>query len=1674
MCNCYANSASKYLAGLLLAGVALASQCVLAADIELLHSFKNDAIADVPLEQITGIQFDSNNVLHAVIEQSGAMLRFPGGKAEKALDGINAEGSKKKRIKITGFSFLDDESVLLVDSKNSLIHHLALSSGEQLSVYGEKGKKAGMLIAPQDLAYSINRRIYIADAGNNEISVYSPSGIFLYSLGQAEIDPKLRLRKPTNVSVDRMERVYVLQPGRTPTLVVYEPNGKLHTRHSAETLKSALGPKIALSAMAVDENGRMILADTNAGKLIEFDWQSGKRISSFGSQGLGPAQYRGISALALSSSSELAVFDKKNKKLDIYKLSESKTNLDQRAWLPNIGKAEFIAASCSVAYQLRNLNSLCLNAKTKKVTINTRDGETIHELKGNFKKPFRASYNDKNIVILDRSRLFVFDINGNAITEFGSSGKKDGQLGGATDIFLHGDRIYVAEASSSRVQVFSLKGVYLDKLPRQRDKKNPLFGKPAAIAVDANRNIYVADQKKRKILVFSNAFDFLYEIGESINSPGSFKSIADLAIDTDNNLYVLTQTGLKEQTIQVYRGPEKVFEFASYSKANQTGIGRGVTLSVSPTSKTIVSVFDQADPKNPGLVKFNYLQVPPPVSGLEIQGGDEVTELSWQKVPGAYTSEYRIYAANNLSDRFTLVETTKDINAKIEHAAGDSYKYIRISAVSGFGTEGPQSKVRDNIYYLAKELIAEGDFDQAVNVLSADLQRNSLQPRSHKLLGDILKENKEYAEAAVHYAAMREFPGYEISGLNLQVEALYLNKDYSEAMALARDAVKIAKDDIASYINCGRLSLKIGDPVGAFVCLEDGLKIESSNSELLFLMAESHIQLGTTDEGLKLLDKAIANDQKNPELWTRSGDLYLQLKQYKEASDKFTSALELDAENTQAQLGLAKSYMALKDWPNAKSVALTLSGAPETEASGNYLLGLMAIEEGKPAHAIIPLSKASRSDPENAEIWIALADSYAELGKTSESVASLRSAVEADPEYFPALKSLGITLVSNEEFAEAAEILTHAAKLNTKDFDVVLMAAQAMYGSDQYLHAAEYSQKAINLDKDNTDALTLSALIARKRGKIGEAIEHLKTAVDLSKNNYDLHIQLGELYLDNNIYDHAQKILERATIINKASDKAYILMGNMYLTRRLFDKSIAAYELAIKSNASPDNKLLLDTAYAEKKRSLEFSSNAPQLVLEDLKINPVFSAAYKQYTDKPVASVKVRNVSGIEYGNLKISFQVKGYMDFPSSEVIAKLAPNSTQEVSLSATFSNRILDIDEDTGVQVEVKLSFVREGRNDYINLTRPMTIYGKNAMMWSNQNMIGSFVTPKDDSLRNFVRQSVNEFKPKTGPLSENLVTAMTLFSAFSAHGIRYEVDPNNPFSSLKSDQIDYVQFGRETLRLKSGDCDDLSVLFSAALENMGVETAIVDVPGHLMLMFNTNLDKDQIEQVSGQSDLLVIHNDQVWVPLEVTMIGTSFSEAWAEGARKIQKFKEEGSMQIIALHDAWQQFQPVTLKQASYEIRLPVTEKVTPIVQREQQLLLQKNLDRLIAPYKAMLVNNAEDYLARMQIAVIYAKNGLQTLAIAELDELAKSDGNNSAVHNNRGNIYLERGDLLRAREAYEQAERLDPSDGGIKLNLAIVGYMQGEIGYARKKFKQASELNKAILESYTTFSKLLKS
>jgi len=1573
---------------------------------------------------------------------------------------------------VRGLTRLDENSYLVSNADGSVVAIID-AEGNLIQRFGESGSREGQLDSPAGIDWSHNGRLYVADKGNNRISVFGLDGVFIRAMGQTGLKEEQRLEEPIQVFVDLQERVYVLEKRDNGIASIFNHDGKLLQRLTSKDFNKLAGGETEIINITIDDSGLLYAADEENGRILQIDWQTKKLVSSFGSKGDQRGQFEKVKAMAVLPGNKIAIADVENKKIEIYRLPENSYKKLKKFYLPTVAYERSIKLNCSTAYRLQGGNVLCLDADNNKVATYKSSGKKVKDFEGEFSNLKAASIDDQDIVILDGVKIKFYKLDGRMRFEAGSSGDEDGKFDSPRGVFLAKDKIYVADTGNDRIQIFSRDGIYLNKVANKEEGENELFKEPARVAVDNSNNMFVLDKEAKQVLVFAPDKKLLYRIGGKEDQPDAYTALYDIAVDNDENLYVLGAIEGNKTTVQVFNGPTRIVSFGARVEG-RVGLDEPVAISIPPANKTIVSIYDE---ELKAVKNYKFKQLPSKPGGLKVRGAIKDITLSWNKVPGSYTSRYKVYGAREKDGEYKYLTDVAGATATIENKSTFAPRFYRISAVSGFSVEGEPSNIREDVFQAGYTSYKEGKYKQAQEIFSASYKEDKTHGGVVKYLGLTALELNDINGALGYFVELSQIKGFEVEATNLQIKALVENREFVSAKAVIDRLIANNTASIDTIVYCGELSLNLGDAIGAIDCLEDAIKKDKDNIKAHFLIGQAYIKLGLTDKGLE--EFAIAENiaPEDASVWYQSGLAYQGLAdkdpgQHVQAIERFNKSLEIDKENDKTQLALAKSYLAQKDYDNVRNIAIKLAGNQETETEGRYLLGITAYATEDYPQALLSLSKATRADSSNSTAWLALADTYIQMKQEDKVKATLEKAVAGDDKSFDAAYRLGVLQYDEGEFPKAAVNLFDASVLQPDNFDTKFKLSQALLKAKAYNKAATTAASAGKLQPENVDVLVLQSEIFNKQGKNGKAIDYLKQAMKKQENSAELNTRLGAIYVENGVFDSAKSTLDTAILLDKTSAAPHVLMASMYTARRVYDKAIASLDKAVELDPSKENKLALDTAYAEQKRAIEFEKNAPKVIIKNLDLEQVFSAAYKQYVDKPIGKVSIENGSDKDYANLKLRFSVKDYMDFPFTLDIPLLKANSSEELELNAVFNNRILDIDEDTGVQVEVAVNFASNNKDDAIRITKPMTIYGKNAIIWKDLNMVGAFVTPKDDLLRDFVRQSLNENKPKADAVDRSLLTAMTLFDIYGAHGINYVIDPTSPYSDLTENTVDYVQFSRETLKLKSGDCDDLSVLLSASLENLGIETAIVDVPGHLLMMFNTGLAENERHLISLDDDLIVIREDKVWIPVEATMIGQSFAEAWAEGARKYHKYTKENKLQVVPLNTAWNTFKPVTLKPAPYTVSLPEKLRVEPMVLRETNILLEKSLDRLVKPYRALVSMDEDNVRARLQVAIIYAKYGLYDAANREFDDILSIDADNSAVYNNRGNIYFSQQDYERAIENYSYAEKLSANDAGIKMNISMANYQLGDLQLASSKYDEANMIDDTVKSKYSGYIKLL--
>lgn len=1523
--------------------------------------------------------------------------------------------------------------------------------GTRITTFGEEGSAAGELSYPAGVAVSANERVYVADRDNGRIAVFGPSGVFLHHMGSSELE------RPTALGVNAAEHVFVLDRTGDGRVYQFDARGGVIDQWSAEAL--AGDDELELSALALGPDNVLYVADKERGRVFVLDREQDRLVAGFGTRGSGEGQFDEISALAGLSGARVAVGDSGNAKIEVYRVGVE-GEAAERAWLPWVDRAQDNVSPCRRGPRVGEDAFLCLLPDEGAVVLRNAAGEDRQRYTAPEMGDLRTAVaDDRTVAVLHGEHLSLFQRSGERVTTIGGYGDGQSEFEEPVDVALGEDRVYVVDESLERIQVFSREGVFLRAIRDEAFGTNHIDD-PVAVVADDQGTVYIADAGRSDVAVFNGDGEFLYRLpGRDGEAGVRFTEVRDLAMDDDGQLYVLGGIDGAEARITVFNGPRVVFGFGSDSGgAGALDSPKRITVGAWPGTSVHVEGED-------GTTTLRYVQAPGRVTGVRIAGDRERVRLRWSPVAGSFVTQYRVYAAPIEGGDFLQIGESKAPEAAFDRRDQLARRY-RVVAVSGFDREGPRSSSARDRFGMALRALEAGEAGRGERLLRDLYSERGDDPAVIEALGRALLAQGAAGEAAELFQRLVEVAADTGAAQRLRVTALLEAEAHGEAFAAAQTAIEAGAANDQTLLHCAEAALVLRDAIGAVECLDRLPDDAEAWADGAFHLARARVALGLPDEAMTAVERGVSAAGGTPRAHARAAAILRELERNDAALRHYRRAVDGGVDDAAVYLGYARTALALERYDRVNNIASRLVSTSTTEPEGRYLRGLVAYEQGEHSRALVELRRATRARDDFVEAWLALADTYAAMERPADRRDALQSAWAADARSFDAAVRYGRLLREREDFAASIEPLRVAHEQRPEGVDLALDLADSLLRAERLQRARDVAEQAIKRASETAtrnDARVLLAEVNRRLGRTARATELVQTVMESRPDDAGLHIKLGRIYLDSNVYDRAEQALDKAQTLAPQNARVHRLLGDLYLAQRVFDDAISAYERAVDLEPNSRNRSALEAAFAEKERAREFEGDRPQVVLRKLQLEPVFAAAYKKYADEPFGSVIVENVGQRNYDDLTLTFRVKGYMDFATQHDIDELAAGDKKRIDLKAAFNNKMLDIDEDTGLQSEVALAYGAAGEADSIRLTQRLTVYGKNSILWGRDAMVGAFVTPRDDTVRDFVRRVVNEHRPEPGPLSEPVVTAMTLYDALSAHGMEYVVDPNSPFAEVEDDKIDYVQYPRESLRLKTGDCDDLSVLLSAALQNLGIETAMVQVPGHLFMMFNTGLAADKRDRVSADPDLTVVRDGEVWVPLEATLISESFADAWAEGAAKYTRHDRSGDLEVVTLERAWQQFEPVTLGPSNESVEIPQPSTVGPLVERDRELLLEKSIQRLTKPYRAMLATNPADRQARLQIAILQGRYGLYEEALAGFAEILAEHPGDSAALNNRANVFFKQGKIDKAIETYRQAETQAPNDAGIKVNLARAYYQRGDLGSAREKLAKAERIDPKVTE-----------
>lgn len=290
--------------------------------------------------------------------------------------------------------------------------------------------------------------------------------------------------------------------------------------------------------------------------------------------------------------------------------------------------------------------------------------------------------------------------------------------------------------------------------------------------------------------------------------------------------------------------------------------------------------------------------------------------------------------------------------------------------------------------------------------------------------------------------------------------------------------------------------------------------------------------------------------------------------------------------------------------------------------------------------------------------------------------------------------------------------------------------------------------------------------------------------------------------------------------------------------------------------------------------------------IESIKIivKDIYPQYYQYYNVIPILLVTVKNTADYPI-EVNIRSNIRRYSERAHETGYNRIPKGQTEDIPVHAIFGPKLLQASLREPAVVDLNIS-ARSGSKHNKTMSVQVMVHSKNA--WDGDSKkLGVFVTPDDPEILDKARELEKQMADSGSADLQDFRLAEYFFNHLKTEGVRYLSDPNIPY--YKDDR---VQFAEQTLSIKTGDCDDLVVLYASLLESIGITTAFVDVRdpeesmAHLYLLFDTGIPASQGHLISSNEKRYIIREIQgrktVWIPVETTLVEEGFKSAWDAAA------------------------------------------------------------------------------------------------------------------------------------------------------------------------------------------------
>jgi tetratricopeptide (TPR) repeat protein len=393
--------------------------------------------------------------------------------------------------------------------------------------------------------------------------------------------------------------------------------------------------------------------------------------------------------------------------------------------------------------------------------------------------------------------------------------------------------------------------------------------------------------------------------------------------------------------------------------------------------------------------------------------------------------------------------------------------------------------------------------------------------------------------------------------------------------------VDVEPTDVDAWVMLGRLN-KVGqDTATSEKAYKKVLELDPDNEDALTGLAMSAAESGDMAGAASMLEKASAKSP-NPRAMAQLGEMYEQMKDYKNAAKAWQKALDLSGGNPEIKRQLANNLVMSDQVDEAIRVYEELVEDEPKDLGSVLRLSQLYRQKRVFDKARTYAVKAKELDNTNIDVRFNEVGLLEAEGKTTEAVALMKEIVESTSRrnYLPNEKNLRIELLDRlgimqrnyEQFSEAIKSFEEILTLDpntTKNAQAQIVETYRQ--AKDYAKAEATVEEYLKKSPKNRMLVRLKGQLLAESGKAQQGAEAVAKLLD-GKEDREIHLAIAGIWEKAKNYSEMGKSLDQAEKLSSSADEKetiYFMRGAMLEKQKNFAAAEAEFQKVLK--ADPQN-----------------------------------------------------------------------------------------------------------------------------------------------------------------------------------------------------------------------------------------------------------------------------------------------------------------------------------------------------------------------------------------------------------------------------------------------------------------------------------------------------------------------